>query len=56
MAVGIPSLPPDSFPTGESPNSRAADAQGIELTEDEITAIHEFFLLLDKWDKQKKAA
>jgi hypothetical protein len=61
MAVGLPSRFPDSFIPDDlhSPTSDAAQEFTSDpctrLTQEEITAIREFFLLLDKWDRQKKA-
>lgn len=62
MAVGIPKLFPDSFSSDDSSLSEPEEVQGrkpnqsARLTEDELKAIREFFLLLDKWDRQKKIA
>ncbi|HET9180587.1 MAG TPA: hypothetical protein VFP59_00515 [Candidatus Angelobacter sp.] len=58
MAVGTPTR----FPDSDSPLSGAEGTQGrkpnqsVRFTDDELKAIRDFFLLLDKWDRQKKIA
>jgi len=61
MAVGFPSLFPESSPPNDSPVSQPEEAtarppQNVRLTEGEFKALHQFLLLLDKWDRQKNIA
>lgn len=56
MAVCIPSaFPPESSSVDDSSDCRRPRTPGqIQLSLEEIKAIREFFLLLDKWDRQKR--
>ncbi|HET9183304.1 MAG TPA: hypothetical protein VFP59_14295 [Candidatus Angelobacter sp.] len=60
MAVVIPSFFfEDSSADKSSPEKRPPHAlpkAADSLSQDEVNAILDFFLILDKWDQQKKAA
>jgi hypothetical protein len=62
MAAALPSrLSGFFFPDqGQDPpdekHQPETSSASIPLTQDEIATLREFFLLLDKWDRQKKAA
>jgi hypothetical protein len=59
MSAGLPSRSPDAFfdePLEIAGNTAKPSTANIPLTQDEIAALREFFLLLDKWDRQKRIA
>jgi hypothetical protein len=62
MAAALPSrLPGLFFPDQrqdphDEKDQPETSSESIPLTQDEIATLREFFLLLDKWDRQKKVA
>jgi hypothetical protein len=46
----------DTLPKLADPETKVRSANSGPLTEDELAALLEFFLVLDEWDRKKKIA
>lgn len=61
MAVGIPSLFPEPLHDSDSPapehqETKSIPNESVRLTEQDLKALRQFLLLLDKWDRQRRIA
>ncbi|HET9281360.1 MAG TPA: hypothetical protein VFR24_05305 [Candidatus Angelobacter sp.] len=61
MAVGLPSFFPESLSENDSAITehqaiKPIPSKSARLSEEDLKALRQFLLLLDKWDRQNKIA